>query len=300
MFSRAFVVGFFAPSFCGLLAFGLATPDPFLPDLYTSLTQTDRVLVDGAAAVILGLVLSGLYYPILRIAEGYPLHDRRQRWLVRPLHRAMVWLQGRRFDALVNIRSRREQSPERTAAAWALDRYFPPSRDALLPTRFGNAVIAFERYSLSRWGLDAIPAWPRIQSLLTSQEQDLLSASEGDVAFFINLGAAGLILGLVLVAGEIAYPAHSWATRAVYLIPFVFGYVAYRCSIGAAVRWGSSVRAGIDLNRLALYDKLGLRRPTTLSEEREIAAAVNRCLLYNDVIDDKFRASPPPSKTGDE
>lgn len=296
MFSRAFVVGFFAPSFCGLLAFGLAAPEAFLPHAYTALSQTDRVLVDGAAAVILGLVLSGLYYPILRIVEGYPLHERREKRGVALLHRALVSCQKRRFDALVSVRGQQERSPKRTAAAWALDRYFPPSRETLLPTRFGNAVAAFERYSLSRWGLDAIPAWPRIQSLLTSQEQDLLSASEGDVAFFVNLGVVGLILGLVLVGGEIAYPAHSWPARAVYLIPFALGYIAYRCSVGAAVRWGSSVRASIDLHRLSFYEKLGLRRPATLSEERELATAVNRCLLYNDEIDDKFRTGQETNK----
>jgi len=34
-----------------------------------------------------------------------------------------------------------------------------------MPTRFGNAVLAFETYAMKRWGLDSVPVWPRIDML---------------------------------------------------------------------------------------------------------------------------------------
>jgi hypothetical protein len=57
-------------------------------------------------------------------------------------------------------------------------------------------------------------------------------------------------------------------------------YALYRMSIGPAVRRGAVVRASIDVHRLEVYEKLGIRKPSSFSDERELGKAVGQLLLY--------------------
>ena len=63
-------------------------------------------------------------------------------------------------------------------------------------------------------------------------------------------------------------PASHWP---LYTIPFVLGYILYRAAIGPAIDWGNSVRSSIDLHRLEIYEKLGVRAPISFSDERQLA-----------------------------
>jgi hypothetical protein len=285
VFSRYFVVGFFLPAYLGLVSLWLSASSEFVPNELEEHSQATELLILGGIAVILGLALSGASWYVTRLFEGYSL-ERRSNWPVaRTVYRAAIALQRRRYDRLVAIRyDRSKPVKDRRRAAWFLDRYFPPSRDALLPTRVGNAIRAFEKHSYVRWGLDSV--------LLSAEERELHVDSKINFYVFVNAAVGALAVGVCLVVDQALYapqPASLWP---LYAIPFALGYVLYRLAVDPATAWGDAVRSSIDLHRLELYEKLGVRAPISFSDERQLAGKVNQALLYGDPLlsDDLWRS----------
>jgi len=163
VFSRYFVVGFFLPAYVALVSLWVSASSAFIPNTLESHSQTTQVLILGAVALVLGLALSGLSYYITRFYEGYPF-ARVAKWpIAGKLYNAAIGRQRRPYDRLKTIREDEHKSrSERGLAAARLDRWFPQDRDALLPTRVGNAIRAFERHSNKRWGLDGVPDGPAL------------------------------------------------------------------------------------------------------------------------------------------
>lgn len=303
VFSRYFVVGFFLPAYVSLVSLWLAASSEFIPEGLERHSETTELAILGGVALVAGLALSGLSYYITRVFEGYPL-ERISNWpVIRWIHWAAVRLQRLRYDRLREIRDDESKAPkERARAAWYLDRFYPHSRDALLPTRVGNAIRAFERHSNERWGLDGVTIWPRIDALLGADERELQVDSKINFYVFINAAVGAFVVGTCLVVDKAVNapgPASYWP---LYAIPFVVGYVLYRAAIGPATDWGDTVRSSIDLHRLEIYEKLGVRAPTSFSDERDLADSVNQALLYGDPLlsDDVWRAEKLNSeKDGD-
>jgi len=158
--------GFSAAIHCRILPAGFLCPPRTVayPDwshaarCLRSLSDGSRILILGGAGLLLGLLLLGrgaglllgllllgLNWQIFRAFEGYPLAERKRSKLLKPVSAPLLRLQRRRFDCLVAIRDDvKGDDVNRANAAWRLDREFPPNRAQLLPTRFGNAVMAFE------------------------------------------------------------------------------------------------------------------------------------------------------------
>jgi hypothetical protein len=255
-------------------------------------------LILGGVALVAAMALSGVSYYITRLFEGYPL-ERLYRWpVIDIVDRAALGLQRRSYDRLLAIRmDESKPDKDRARALWLLDRFFPRRRDALLPTRLGNAIRAFERYSNERWGLDGVTIWPRIEALLSAEEHEALVDSKIDFYVFLNATVGSLIVGACLVVDQAVnapQPASFWP---LYAIPFVLAYVLYRAAIGSAAGWGDAVRSSIDLHRIEIYEKLGVRRPTSFSDERHLAVKVSQMLLYGEPLlsDDLWR----PEKADD-
>jgi hypothetical protein len=305
VFSRYFVVGFFLPSFFSLAALKLALSKRFLPAGLQA-DNTSSFLIIGGLAVLAGLVLVGLKFPITRWMEGYPLMDpgpapksRFGRWLLskrNALSNALRRRQLKRYDRLQEMKD--EGALARRLAFWRLDIWFPPSRDEVLPTSLGNRIRASEVYGQSRWGLSSLAAWPRINMLLTDSELQVFSDEESELYFFVNGSFGAFLVALILGAdGAASHPHPLWLAW-IYPLPLLLSYLLYRGSLGAAERWGDVIRASVDLHRLELYDRLGLRSPQSFAEEREMASAVNNCFFWGTSIPDKFRAQAPPAQSG--
>jgi len=165
-----------------------------------------------------------------------------------------------------------------------------------LPTRFGNAVRSFEQHPRPRYGFDGVTIWDRVELLLSDAEREVISDARTDVAFFLNGVVVLSTVGVVLLADALWHHAVVLALAWVYLIPFALAWFSYRAAASAAIRWGSSVRSSFDLHRFDLYNRLGLRTPVTDNEEREIARAVTRCLLYSEPLPDHLRKIPTESE----
>ena len=293
VFSRYFIVGFFLPVFFVLVALAQVLDSAMLPDVYRSASSGARIAILGGASLAGGLLLLGLHYNVLRLYEGYPLRAVRSWPLVKVIHVVPVWLQTLRYERAVKKCDFEHLDDERPfEAAWQLGMRFPYDRadltstELLLPTKFGNAVRAFERRPFVKWHLNSIGAWPHVENLLSDQEAQVLSDARGDVAFFINGSLLSAAAAVVLAVDLVQYKPSSslW----LLLIPLALSFVAYRAAIGAAQRWGSVVCACIDLHRHDVYDKLGLRTPTDFHDERVIAWNLNRTLLIGEHLPDEL------------
>jgi hypothetical protein len=299
IFSRYFVVGFFLPAYISLISLWLTATSAFRPNALDGHSETTQVAVLGAVALVGGLALSGLSYYVTRVFEGYPL-ERLSGWPVAGrMYDGAIALQRRSFDHLLAIRDDKTKAQkERRSAAWSLDKFYPHERERLLPTRVGNAIRAFESHSNVRWGLDGVTIWPRVELLLSADERDLQVDAKINFYVFINAATGALIVGACLVIDKglnAPTPTSYWP---LYVIPFVLSYILYRAALGPATDWGDTVRASIDLHRLEIYEKLGVRAPTSFSDERALADRVNRALLYGHPLlsDDLWRAEIAPSE----
>ena len=287
--SRYYLVGYWVPSFFATGALALWLPEDSLPGDYVALKWSAKFVVLGFIAVPLGLTLLGLRYPLTRVFEGYMFEHRIfRRGRLRPVRSTLVALQARSFDRLQKTRDSETEEPGAQAtAARLLDRRFHSNRERLLATRFGNAFRAFENYSYTRYGLDFVAIWPRIDGLLSEQERELHTNAASDLAFFMN----GALWAFVVGIGLAIEAALDWWQ---YPLPFVVTYLLYRASVGAAERLGTERRASVDLHRLELYERLGVRKPSTLREERSNQArAVNRFLLWAEPIPGWFQSRTP-------
>jgi hypothetical protein len=305
IFSRYFVVGFFLPAYVGLVSLWLFASSDLIPDALASYdSEATQLLILGGFALVVGLALSGCSYLITRAFEGYPLLRLLDRRIMGLVPRAAIAAQRRRFRRLRAVRddAGKPQS-DRNQAAWCLEKYFPHEESKLLPTRIGNALRAFEQHSNARWGLDGITIWPRIEALLSSEERETHVNAQIDFYVFMNGALVAYLVGVALVydkAFNVSHPASQWP---LYALPFVIGYIVYRAALPPAVNWGDAVRTSIDLHRLDLYEKLGVRAPSSFSDEREMAKHINKALLYGRPLlsDDLWRADKSePEKPADQ
>jgi hypothetical protein len=296
VFSRYFVIGFFAPAFFAVVAFSQLSASHAFPASYRDASGTAKLAILGGVALLIGLLLSGLHHHLTRLFEGYPLARLKGKKIVGwPYDRLLSHWQGqfdRHVQALVG-----EPSHQRTRAAHVLARCFPALRSSVLPTRFGNAVRSFETHGRQRYGLDGISAWPRISLLLSDSEREQVSEAQTDAAFFLNMSLLTIMLALAISIDKMWHPpgtqvATSVLVATTVVVGFALYWAFYRAATAAAMRWGSPIRAAFDLHRLELYHRLGLVQPDSQGHEEAISKAANRLLLFGEPIPDALRRPP--------
>lgn len=301
IFSRQFLIGFVAPVLAALFLVSQLLSYSWLPAGYRTATSATQVVIVGALGVFLGLLLSGLQYPLLRLLEGYPFARLKDVPLLGRVYKWRLRHWQEEFDSLTAAVNE-PASAERTKDALRLHRSFPAKRDSVLPTEFGNVVRSFETHPRRRYCIDGITVWPRIQMLLGDQEQQQFVDATTDVMFFANIQVLVIPTGLLLaVNAAIRAPTFVGAVvrcGAILLTTVIAYALAWRATIGPAQRWGLPVRAAFDLHRLELYDRLGVKTPTTVEEDRVIGKALSRMLLYAEPIPDECRR-PTAEETND-
>jgi len=302
VFSRYFVVGFFLPAYIALVSLWLTASSAFIPNSLEQHSQGSQILILGAVALVGALALSGLSYYIIRVLEGYPLERARSWFFFRTWYRGAMWLQRRRYDQLTNKRDDQKRTPgERGNAMWCLDKWFPKDSQKLLPTRLGNAIRAFEQHANTRWGLDGVTIWPRIEAMLSSDEREPEVDARTNLFVFINGSVGAFLVGIALIVDKALNHPSPGSRWPLYLIPLILAYVLYRAALGPTLDWGDAVRSSIDLHRLELYEKLGVRSPRSFSDERRLASKVTYALLYGDpLLPDELWRSPAGPNGPDE
>lgn len=156
---RYFLIGYFLPSFAFLAAISLLRHEPFVVAKAGALAQSPPTLVVIAAlAVLIGLVLSAFYRPLVQLYEGYPFVNPRNPlgayWRDREKERWKCL--SRRIGELRRDLAAADAADPRFAELanlqFQFDSVFPPSEQDVLPTRLGNRVRAFEFYSYHATG----------------------------------------------------------------------------------------------------------------------------------------------------
>ena len=309
----------FLPSFFWLVYVKLFAGPGFVPDEVAANDATAFGVI-GVAALFLGLVLQGLRASLERLLSGYHVMalgaSSRRRWLRRlgDMVRAVVrWKALREYRRLAALaapegprRPEEDDAPyaARRLAEFHLDRRFPDGLVKVMPTKFGNRIRAWEDHARRRWSLESVAIEPHIESLLSQQELDARRDAETDVAFAMNACLLGVAAAVALgIDRSIERPESAWFTF-VCAGALAASLGLYDLAVLAAERWGELARAGIDLHRADFYEKLAVRKPATIAEDRLVGPAVNRMLLYGDVLPDEVRAAadapapPPPSLPG--
>ena len=239
--------------------------------------------LSGVEGVLLALALLSfallcqpLQFGLVRLMEGY--------WgTSRPATAVADWNRRRHLRRRGKLEARQRTvggkpdenaRPDRSYAAWALTRLYPPA-PLVMPTRLGNALRAAEDRAGRRYGLDTIAAWPRLYPLLSDRVLALVDdlRAQMDIAarFTAVLLAAGVVSAALLAT-------HGWWL----LVPaaaLALAWLSYRGACSAALGYGDGLETAFDLHRLDLRASLHLPLPRTLEEERALNKELSKFLL---------------------
>jgi hypothetical protein len=183
-------------------------------------------------------------------------------------------------------------------SVWHAARDFPEELELILPTRLGNVMRAYERYSDVVYEIEAIAIWPRLFMIIPEEARERIRESEGLFHFSVNMlftsivtlaTSGGMIIstlcheGLVGLANTI-----SWPIILVLAFGAFFAWFSWWRLPDAARQRGEEVKSAFDLYRAELADALGFELPATEAEERRMWRLVSRRMLLR-VSDDRLR-----------
>jgi len=286
LLDKNFAVGFLLPAAGWLFGILLTLADFNILHSQIQLTQLDT-LSDTVLAIIVvwlaAIALLALNRPLIRFMEGYGKYHPfawRSLWKRRFHKQAAPFLELQSQIA----QARLEGSPRPTTPAdygrrlvHAVE-HFPDEERWVLPTRFGNTFRAIEVYSRVVYGLDSIPAWPRLEAIFPEQFSKLLAEAKAQMDFAVNVTYAGFFIALLYCAFalvELRFP-NVW-------LPFLAagcGVVGYSMSLSSLSQYGNYVKSAFDLYRGLLAEQLGYEMPRSAEAEREMWTALNNVMIF--------------------
>ena len=290
-----------------ILPFGSAVQDQFRK------IATGEDKWAAVSLVFIVLVITGILYnlniPIIRIYEGYPWKGsylgtlfavrkkRRFRTFV-PLRLAMRYLRRDLVTLEIGGPLRTSLQSEQNTLALYINSELPDREDLVLPTRLGNVIRCFERYSSVAYGMDAIVLWPRLVAKIDSTFASTIDETKTSLDFMVNSSFLCAISGgfvvMIGVLTRIPFSMSSvvyWLWRAFLFLGL--SVVFYTFSIGRAKAWGEQVKSAFDLYRFDLLKMLGYQQqPATFFEEKALWQRISLQLLYAD-----SRETPVPYKS---
>lgn len=321
LFDKNFVIGFLLPVILALVTFAWLFPDLALLRPLRSIGATESSLggltylaLAAYGLAILLVMTNTLQY---RLLEGY----------LPPLSR---WNGGRRTqearrkalaDAVAADETRWSEGELSPSGIGRLAQLkveltgdFPPLDQEALPTRFGNAIRAFESYPLEAYGADGTPIWLRLASVISKEFANELEDARAQVNFLLNLL---YILPIVAIAALWkAFAATPWAAL-VEVVPadrvadwypqpaFVVGIAAillawptYAFLVERTKAWGDVVKAAFDCYLPALIGQLGYAEPTTDAARRALWREISALIVYRQPLTaGAYELASPPEPT---
>jgi hypothetical protein len=295
LFGRNFVVGYFLPTAlfvtASALLFLLFMPQAALDatelaeQLQSVWTVSAAVFGTWALSILLMLLNRGL----IRALEGYGFLAKTpfRTWQLRRFDRLQKEITETTEQYKVEVREQGQVSPqaEERYAKLLLKRRedFPMERKHVLAASFGNVIRAFETYSRAMYGLDAIPAWPRIIAVVPDDFRETLNSAKAQVDFAVNTVYLALIVAIQYVA--YAVTTRSAPMTWIPLVALAVTFLAYRFAVSSAREWGEHVKAVFDLYRHALLKQMGLEIPESWEDERQCWQEISRSFLYGYQLD---------------
>jgi hypothetical protein len=237
----------------------------------------------GLASFAAALALHPLQFTLIRLLEGYwgTSEIGRQFAVVRLRHH-----RRRYVDLVTAITSAgeeveratlRSQGPDTRdasvqtllAAVWEAEARreranYPDGLDKLLPTRLGNILRAQELRAGRAYGLDSIKAFPRVALIAPAAQLEYAQ----DQRLQLELAVRTTVLGLLAACVTVLFMWWHGTWVLLALVPYSLAYLSYRGAVVLAASYGSAVAHVLELNKLRLYELMGLARPTDTVEER--------------------------------
>jgi hypothetical protein len=316
---KAFIIGYLLPTGVFLIAITILFSDVAFFSAVNSLIQSDRsfdkILYLGLALWGASIILMIANHNIYQFVEGYT-------WPIPQLASKFGSTEVNRFKRLSKQLSdlgRRwtaagERFPNKERQKYdeilvKLRTQFPSHEEYVLPTRFGNAIAAFEDYSREIYGADPIPLWIHLNTVVPKEFASSIEDAKTNVTFLMNafvFSAMFSILSLCrfLINLEEYSLGHNHPTTNFYsyeLVALASGIVArltYELSIEKIYSWGTLVKATFDCYLPALAEKLGYKLPSKGEEQKRFWTAVSRRAAYHRPLkpEDWPRLDAPESK----
>lgn len=297
LLDRRFLVGCWMPAFLfGLLLFftagwslpwlGLTAADYFaLKDLRLTVVTLGLLLLITLLAYLLWVFTR----PIIRTYEGY--------WPWRWLQDKGICCQTKRWEYLRWQRDLAAQQNDQRGYSYLqarLYRDFPSRKERILPTRLGNVLRAAEDYSMTRYGLDGVFWWPRLEPLLPERLLDRLEAAFTGLVALLNLATLGVLYALLLLFNLLSYLSlwgllslvnnFWWLWQLLGAVgALLVAYVIYRGAVVQAQAYGDLIRVAYDEHRFRVLDALHIPRPANLVEEYSLWPRLTRWLYQQDL-----------------
>ena len=245
-----------------------------------------------SAWLLLASLLALATRPLIRLYEGY--------W---GDSLAAQWLRGR---GEAREAARRARLRSTTGQASYAERYhtLPATADAgLLPTRFGNTMLAAESYSGDdeRYGMDSVFFWPRLYFVIPETVRQAIGQARGEIERLVVSSALAALLALVALGFCLDGRTPRALSLAVAVGAALLSVLCYQGALRGAVTFGEILRAAFDLYRRDLLIQLGVQPPATLQEERALWRALGQ-QLYRRGADEPelIRFTVPPGASTKE
>lgn len=314
---KAFIIGFFFPSLLFVVFLMLVFSDvPLVSDALKDKEAFEKLAYFAVAVWALAVFLAMSNHIQFQILEGY-------RWPVSHIS-SFKYRQEEKFDEL-------KASVDSMASDWKRqgDGYpaglqsehdalrqlwvtiFPMDRNDLLPTRFGNAIRAFETYSRHIFGADSIPLWIHLTAVIPKEFQASVDDLRAQVNCLMNISWLAPTIGATCLARfiwlldwhqSLGPPFDvgrlvSNARPSLLLIAvgsLVIARMAYDFSIEQVYGWGSLVKAAFDCYLPDLAKKLGYRLPRADDDRKRFWTAISRRAIFHKPVDlDEWAATQP-------
>ncbi|WP_298363300.1 hypothetical protein [uncultured Bradyrhizobium sp.] len=297
---RNFIIGFFVPALlAALVVLWLFRDSDGVQQVYEAVWKEkkwEEITVFALGVWVFSVVLMLVNHFVYRMVEGYTA--------------PMAWLGNSRLskrrETLSQERQKLISEVDGTTVEQVKDRLnkridaidlilandFPPLNFPVLPTRFGNAIRAFEAYALVVYGVDSIPAWGRLAALAPKQLASMTADARAEVDFFLNTFILSMVLALIALGQFLCslsdiyavwlahYSRPQWALLSCTALCAVTSWLAYNGAVWRAVAWGECVKTTFDLGLPKLANSLGYKLPKAGKERREFWTAFSLMALY--------------------
>jgi hypothetical protein len=269
-------------------------------DLLNQVQTGWQVLGLTFATVVMSGLLFNLNVPITQLYEGYVWENSLLgRWRTRCYQEKWDSLDARWRGLRTLVYAEQKAPKDPSEKASTTQTYFneiarqrrgelPIARQSVLPTRLGNIIRNFENYPRDRYGMSAIPLWPRLLAKVDSGYAAVLDDTKTSFDFALNCSFLSTASALTVLIFGVAHSQVPSSLRTKLLVVgavlgfVMLSYMFYGMMISRAVAWGEVVKGAFDLYRNALLNQLGYSTPKTLKQERELWEEISQRLLFGD------------------
>jgi hypothetical protein len=178
---KAFIIGYLFPVLSFFAALLLLSPEirPMsdIIDLITNGKSIDKLIYLSLIVWGMSIFMLSLNQLLYKFLEGYTWPNSKIKTQMRSLElrrfkkmKAHLDELGRQWKACGDQVSNNVKI-EYDELLMTLATQFPSEEELILPTRFGNAIRAFEDYSRQIYGADSIPLWVHLNTVIPKEFQ---------------------------------------------------------------------------------------------------------------------------------